>query len=460
MIDLHLNIDISTLPELAAKQKVDDINKVAEFFCNQKSFDESMYCAENALLMSESINYLKGIAESKKNIGEAHYRKNEYKDAVLNLSEAAKLFVEINDLSNEAKTYINLAISYRYLDEYTTMIELCFKAFNLFREVNDEYSEGFILNIIGNYYLEVRQFELSIEYYSMSLKIQRKQKNIRRIIPVIYNIGLAYYNLGLENSDLKEKAFYYEKSLSYYNTALNFNLRIDKDDFFRARILRNIAITYGSQGKREESEKIFLDCLAHFTKAKDKLETCETLTDMGKLYVDWQRYDKAKTILNQAEKLAVELESKRLQLAVAWKFYNLFRNEKDFYSALLYYRKLSVIEFERKNTFLENNIRKLNIMHKVDITKKETEMLSVKNEELKSLNKKLVKLNNEKNYFLNLAGKDLKQPLEKINKYTSSITQNGKENSQENLSLIIEESSNMQKIISDLLAINETETAS
>jgi tetratricopeptide (TPR) repeat protein len=455
MIDLYLNIDIKSLPEAEARQKIDDINKVSEFFCNQKSFDDSIYCSENALIMSERINYTKGIAEAKKNIGEVNYRRSEFKDAMLNLSEAAKLFDEINEKGNQAKTYINLAISHRYLDDYITMIELCFKALTIFRETNDEYNEGFILNIIGNYYLEVRQYNLAIEYYTMSLKIQRKQKNIRRIMLVIYNIGLGYYNLGLHSTDSDEKFSFYGKALVYYNTAYDFNLRIDKDKFLRTRILRNIAMAYGSQEKYEKSEEIFLECLEYFTKKKDKLEVCETLTDLGKLYVDMKSNEKAGNTLYEAEKLAVELESKRLQLAVAWKFHDLFRNQKKFYNAFTYYKKLSVIEFERNNTLIEDNIRKLNIMHKVDITKKETEMLSEKNEHLRALNEKLVKLNNEKNYFLNLAGNDLKLPLQNISELVSDIK---KQNSVEKLSSILEESSHMQKIISHLLTINETET--
>lgn len=458
MIDLHLNADIRTFPEHEAKQKIDNINLVAEFFCNQNSFDESMYCSENALSMAISINYIKGIAAAKQNLGEIHYRKHEFREAMLNFSEAIKLFIQINERSNEGKTYIHLAVSHRHLDDYTTMIELCFKALNIFRETNDEYNEGFILNIIGNYYLEVREYDLSIEYYSMALKIQRKQKIITQIILVIFNTGLAYYNLAEINPVPLEKSFLYEKSLKYYNEAQNFNLKFNKDIFLKYRISRNIAMTYGYQEKFDGAEKIFHDCLEHFTKIEDKIEICESLTDLGDLYTRMKKYDEAEKKLRDAEKLADELESKRLQRGVAWKFVDFFRAKNDFNKALIYFRRYAVIEFERKRTLVENNIRKLNIMHTVDITKKETEILSEKNEQLKTLNEKLVKLNNEKNYFLNLAANDLKLPLEKISSKINSIRSYKEIEKINSLKEILDESSHMQKIISELLTINEIET--
>jgi light-regulated signal transduction histidine kinase (bacteriophytochrome) len=118
-----------------------------------------------------------------------------------------------------------------------------------------------------------------------------------------------------------------------------------------------------------------------------------------------------------------------------------------------------MLDIERIKTLTDNNIRKLNVLHKVDIEKKNTEALSEKNEKLKLKNEELIKLNKEKNYFLNVAAKDLKQPLEKISKYTSQIKLNEKEKSADKLTQVLEESSRMQKIISELLTIHETETA-
>ena len=65
----------------------------------------------------------------------------------------------------------------------------------------------------------------------------------------------------------------------------------------------------------------------------------------------------------------------------------------------------------------------------------------------------------EKNYFLNVAANDLKAPLEKITEKINSIKQTKTEDSLRDLSEILLESSYMQNIISDLLTINELDTA-
>jgi len=456
-INLHLDVDIKSLPEKDARQKIDDMNFIAERFRLQASYDVSLYCSENALLMAKEINYVRGTAGAKRNIGEVQYMKAEYKDAKVNLTEAAKLYAEINDRKSEGKTYINLAISHRYLDDYTTMIELCFKALYIFREVNDESSEGYILAVIGNYYLEVREYPLSIEYYLMALHNQRKHKTIGRIILIVYNLGLAYYNLGLIGGDDVEKKYYYEKSLKYYNEALNFNLQIDKRIFLKHRILRNIAITYSQIGKYDEGEKILLESLTYFTSTKNKIEICETLNELSELYLRKGDYEKAEETLTQGEKSSIELESKRLELAAMWKFHELYKLKKDFKKAIKYSKRAAFIEFERNNTLVENNIRKLSVIHTLDIAKKETEILSENNIHLKSLNDELLKLNNERNYFLSVAANDLKIPLENISHSLNDLRKPDiqSEYKLNVLNTIMEHSSGMQEIISDLLKGNE-----
>ena len=61
MIDLHLNTDIKTLPENEAHKKLDGINQIADHFHSIKNYEDCKYCADNALELSETINYVKGI---------------------------------------------------------------------------------------------------------------------------------------------------------------------------------------------------------------------------------------------------------------------------------------------------------------------------------------------------------------------------------------------------------------
>jgi light-regulated signal transduction histidine kinase (bacteriophytochrome) len=96
------------------------------------------------------------------------------------------------------------------------------------------------------------------------------------------------------------------------------------------------------------------------------------------------------------------------------------------------------------------------------VTKKQTQLLAEKNEQLKELNTELLSLNNDKNYFMNLAANDLKIPLQEIsvllNNTKNSFFTYDKENQKKSLKEVVNLSSKMQTIISGLLEINELDS--
>lgn len=448
MIDLHLNIDIRTLPEDEAKKKIDGINQIANHFYLIKSLDECKYCAENSLSMAEQINYLMGIAEAKYILGLRFYDVTDYEQGIQILSESAKIYNSISESKREALVYKNLGLCYWRIGDYKTEIDIFFKALYIFRELKEEGLEAELLNSIGNCYMIVGEYPLSLEYYRMSVKISRKFHDVTKLILTLYNMACVYANMQDDG-----------KALQYFNTALDFNTRIECNPFFDKRIRNNIGTVLTGIGEYEKAEKIFIDCADYFTKTNNDVDKCDVLINMGNNYRAMGKNDIAEKTFMEVTELSEKIKNKTMMLNSCREFSKYYRELNDFKNAFLYLKKYSVLELELNKSLQENNIRKLNILHKVDITKTETAVLSEKNEELKSFNKKLIKLNDEKNYFLNLAANDLKMPLEKISAKINSIREGDRIEQKNNLSEILLESSYMQNIISDLLTINESESA-
>jgi len=448
MINLHLDVDIRTLPEAKAQKKIDDINFIAGHFADIRHFDQCSYCADNAFKMSEAIDYTKGIADAEYNLGMISYEKGDYTNAIARFLKASKLYNSLQMFHKEADAYSYLGIAYRNIDDYSAMIDVFFKSLYIYRKNGEEGKEGNMLNSIGNYYLEVRQEKLALEYYAMSLKMKRGQKDIKGLILTLYNIGLIYHNIN-EN----------EKALRYYETAFVFNEKIEKNSFYEHRILQNIGSVYVRMYRFNEAEETYLKCIDYFEKNDFPIEKADTLNYMAALYRVMKKYDKVEEYLNEGLKMAAELKSKRLEMLLSRSFAEYYIDVNNYRSALKYTRIHHKLDMERNKTIEEESIRKLNILHTVDITKKETQILSEKNEQLKSLNEELVRLNNEKNYFLNIAANDLKLPLENINEKINNIRRSDGEEKLNPLREILEESSLMQKIIGDLLIINETKAS-
>lgn len=460
MIDLRLDIDIKSLILTEAYKKIDGINQVAEHFYSIKNYDECSYCIENGLKMAEEINYVKGIGEAKYNLGRLYSIKEYYAPSIQSFIEADMLFDSIGDLKNLARVSYALGLAYWSIGDYGNESESFFKALDLYRRINAVKDEANCLNSIGNYFVETGDYESSLEYHKMSLDIKRKIKDIRGIIFSLYNIALIHNNIAAFTlPDQASGLVYYQKSLRYYSEALEFNSKLEKDAFLEKRILQNIALNYSNCGEPEKSEGILLDCVDYFTKTNNYADKCDTLIYLGIIYSQMRHWEKAEKTFFDALNIAERLHSGRHSI-------NLYRSLTDMYkllgnykSSLFYFRKRAELDLERNRTLTDNNIRKLNVLHKVDITKKETEILSERNDKLKIKNEELVKLNNEKNYFLSLAAIDLKIPLERIASKIFGINDKDRNGKMNILNEILEHSSYMQKIISDLLTINESQSA-
>ena len=448
MINLHLDIDILTLPEYEAKKKIDDTIFIAEHFCSIELFEECKYCSENALRMAEQINYIKGIAGSKYVLGMHYDKLNDFLKAIPLLEDSVKIYDSINDFKNAGIACKELGICCWKAGDYKSQIDNFFKALYHFRQIGDEKLESDILNCIGNYYLIVVEYPLALEYYSMALKLSRKFLNISVCIIILYNKACTYYNL-------RE----YSKALSHLYAAQDFNLKIEQNRYFEYRIMNTTASIHSLQGDYENAERIYLKCLNYFMKTNRNVDRCDTLVNLANNYSQMNKQELAEATYQQALELSFEINNKTMMVTSCRELSKFYVMAGNFKEALLYMRKFSILDFERNRTLQEDNVRKLNVLHKVDITKKETEVLSEKNEQLKSLNEKLIKLNNEKNYFLNLAANDLKIPLGRISGKINLIKKGGNEQRHAELTDILIESSHMQKIISELLTVNESQSA-
>lgn len=466
MINLHLDIDIRTLSEDEAKKKIDNINLVAEHFCAIKFFEEAKYCADNALNMAEAIDYHKGIAQAKYTLGFIFSRKEDYSSAISVLIEAEKISAGTKDLKCLGETCHLLGFCYWNIGDYSNEIEAFFKAVSIFNQAGMRAEEANSLNSIGNFYLETKEHDLALDYYSKSISIKKEIRDIHGIIFSLFNIALTFNNIAAardaedKNSISEETALnLYNKALKYYFAALDFNTKLERDEFLEHRILQNIGLTYTNTYRQKEALEIFLKNIEYYTKTGNEVDKCDTLIYLSITDLSLGKIEEAELTLRQAEEIAERLNIKRLILHVCRDFATHYERRKMFKEALFYHRKYSALELERTKTIVEDNIRKLNILHTVDLTKKETQILSEKNEQLQILNNDLVKLNNDKNYFLNLVANDLRNPLEKISEKINKVRFGKKEVKHKELTEILIESSHMQNIISELLTLNESQSA-
>jgi tetratricopeptide (TPR) repeat protein len=165
--------------------KVNILNKIADGYLYVDYAQIDIY-ANQALRLSEELDYKKGVAES----------------------------------------YNNLGIYFRELGVFEQSIDYLFKSLKIMENINNRAGIARCYNLIGIIYYYLTNYDLSLEYYNKALEINIEQNDVKWIAGNYNNVGMIYKEKGDYNKARKfhnKSLMYYNKSLMYYKRALKMN---------------------------------------------------------------------------------------------------------------------------------------------------------------------------------------------------------------------------------------------
>ncbi len=167
------------------------------------------------------INLLNRLAEDHLYI--SHDEIIEYAQQALDLSD------EINYEKGIAEAYNNLGTFYRVKGIYGKSIDYYFDALSIMEDIDDINGIARCYNLIGILYFYLSNFDLSLEYYSKALEINYQQNDKKWIAGNSNNVGMIYERKGQ-----------YDKALDYYLKSLEMNIELGYQNW--------IANNYGNIG--------------------------------------------------------------------------------------------------------------------------------------------------------------------------------------------------------------------
>jgi len=167
-----------------------------------------------------------------------------------------------------------LGVVYRRLDLVSSALDYHSQALEFARTVNPTTDElrlsiAVSLNSIGNIYLTLKQYDLALEQFNKSLKIEKETENQLGLAINYQNIGYAKEQKGLLNEALKD----YETSLMY-NEKINSKI---------GRVICNNSIgkIYIKQKKYDEAQSILQDALAKALEVADQYYIATSYMNLG-----------------------------------------------------------------------------------------------------------------------------------------------------------------------------------
>ena len=230
--------------------------------------------AERVLTEGEQL-YQQGTAES-------------LRKAIAKFGEALKLYREVGDRSQEARTLNKIGLVYSKLGEKQKALEYYSQSLPLSRAVGDRSGEASTLNNIGLVYSELGEKQKALEYYSQSLPLSRAVGDRSGEARTLNNIGLVYSELG-------EK----QKALEYYSQSLPLSRALG-DRSQEASTLNNIGFVYSELGEKQKALEYYSQSLPLSHAVGDRSGEANTLNNIGLVYSELGEKQKALEYYSQS----------------------------------------------------------------------------------------------------------------------------------------------------------------
>ena len=240
--------------------KANILNSLSKQLRNTSDFEKAKKYADDALQLSQQINYKKGKSEAYNSSGLINWTQGNFPEATKNFMNALQIAEETGYKKGVAVIYGNLGLI--------------------------QWNQG--------------NHSEALKYFFLGLKIDEELKNKEDIAIDYNNIGNIYGEQGN-----------YDEALKNYRASLKILLELDNKQVI-ANTNINMGNIYVYQNKYAEARKLFFDALETYEKLGDKDGLAMTHNNIGEVYLDLGNYSEALERFSTGLKLALEIGDKRL----------------------------------------------------------------------------------------------------------------------------------------------------
>lgn len=447
-LPIEISDALQKLNTTGGAEKADLLNLLALYHLDRNSALSIEY-ADNARIISEQLGDAARLSKSLFLLGKAYYNSIDFFSAIEHLTNCSILCESLGDTQNEIESLTITGISQSTMGDHSRALNSHFKALKAAQKTGNTKAESESYMQIGLAFLGNKESDLALEYLNKAYEMRLAGNDKHALGSITGNLGNIYIHLR----DFQKAIDYYEKCRAIFEELEN--------PVGTGRAYLNIAMGLGGLGKLDEALISVNKGLDTFTKLDKKEQICTALSTIGAIYSEKHEH-----------KTAIEYYNRAMEIASQYNFVTSLENLYgsiadssaalgDYKNAYEYFVKYHQLVGQRIKEASEVKTRYLNVSHKVDTLKKESDELAAKNKELNDLNEQLTQLNIEKNEFLEIAAHDLKNPLTSISLSATTIKKYldtfSREKIEAHLDKIAETSDRMKNIVTNLISTNAIE---
>jgi len=354
--------------------------------------DKGLVLSRETFENSKSIDYKKGMADSKLIEGWCLLLKNNYNNSLEALEISLSAFKEIKDSHGEIKALNAFGVLYSNISNYETAMKYYTESLNLSQKTKDDERLVSAYINIGSLYTESGKIEESSDCYDKAIEILKKNKNKAQLCACLINIG--------ENYQVQNKL---DDALDKYNQSLKISREI-KNKVYESNCLTSIGKIYQKKGDFEKSDIFHSKSLEIAESLGDMLSKSECLTNLAILYLNEGSFDKSIKYHEEALNLSKNIGSKYYMVQNYAGLTNTYEQkgvmQKAFDNFKLYHNAFSDLQ----NDEIDVKLQIMNAQYNIDASKKEAAEQRIRNKELKEAFERVS--------LLNKIGKDITSSLD------------------------------------------------
>lgn len=318
------------------------------------SADSALFYANKAIVIAQKKQNERELASAYNLLGLAYQTKGLYNLSISYFNKAGA--IENYGLANQAKTFHNMALVYRSMNNNNAALKYELQAIKIAEQTGDSLITGVVYQNLCNIYSDLGDYPLAEDYILKSISIFEKLKNtgIDNRMSMLANAHSNYGNLLQVAGRLNEAIAEQEKAIALH--------AISGDLFNKAIAYENMGNVFLELNKYELA-------LQQYNMAKDLFQSLNSATDVGF------------ELMNISDVLKVNGDYKGALVNLDSALQIFTMNEADSYRRDVFYKKYKIYD-ETKNAALALSFYKLfnNLNDSINAVQNQEELLRLKEE--------------------------------------------------------------------------------
>jgi len=310
--------------------------------------EKSLFYYDKALSIAKQISSLDDIARILSNKANVYKECENFDEALILLNMSILINTQIDRKSGLAINYANIGAIYDGGDNKKAM-EYYLKSLKIQEELNITKGIAINYNNIGHILCKLYNFDESLIYLNKALNISKINSYTEIIISSLINFGLVYNQL-----------LNFKLAVQYFTEALKLSKSAQLEKL-QSKCETNISEInkYLMINGKEHTEYV----ITKPNKIDDKDDITKYLMYEANILKEEKKYNEVKNKLQEAEKIADEINLKGSQCEVYMAFYDYYKTINDEKNAQSYYNKANYIIKNSGHKLFEKRLEDIKQSH-------------------------------------------------------------------------------------------------